>query len=158
MINTSKLAVSALAGFLAAPADIADTQAADGVTGITDALRTYERALNTGDTDAVMALYAADGVFMPQHFPSAVGADQIRAAYDGVFATIRLAVAFDIVEIVPVAEGWAFARTNSTGTVTVLASGLSGPEANQELFVLQRIDGAWKIARYAFSTVNPPRG
>jgi uncharacterized protein (TIGR02246 family) len=158
MVNTSKLAVMALAGFLAAPADVARGQGAERATGITETLRAYERALNAGDTDAVMALYAADGVFMPQHFPSAVGADQVRAAYDGVFSMIRLAVAFDIIEVVPVADDWAFARTNSTGTVTVLASGLSGPEANQELFVFQRIDGAWKIARYAFSTVNPPRG
>lgn len=158
MVNTSKLAVMALAVLLAAPADVARGQGAEGATGITETLRAYERALNAGDTDAVMALYAAAGVFMPQHFPSAVGAYQVRAAYDGVFSMIRLAVAFDIVEVVPVADDWAFARTNSTGTVTVLASGLSGPEANQELFVFQRIDGAWKIARYAFSTVNPPRG
>lgn len=158
MVNTSKLVGLALAGFLAAPADIARGQATDDVAGITDTLRTYERALNASDTDAVMALYATEGVFMPQHFPSAVGAEQVRASYKGVFATIRLAVVFDIVEVVPVAENWAFARTNSTGTVTVLASGLSGPEANQELFVFQRIDGAWKIARYAFSTTNPPRG
>lgn len=157
MVNTSKLAVMTLAGFLAAPADAACGQGAEGATGITETLRSYERALNAGDTEAVMALYAADGVFMPQHFPSAVGADQVRTAYDGVFSLIRLAVAFDIVEVVPVADDWAFARTNSTGTVTVLASGLSGPEANQELFVLQRVDGDWKIARYAFSTTNPPR-
>jgi hypothetical protein len=28
---------------------------------------------------------------------------------------------------------------------------------NQELFVFQKIDDAWKIARYCFSTTNPPR-
>jgi len=26
----------------------------------------------------------------------------------------------------------------------------------QELFVFQKIDGAWKIARYCFCTTNPP--
>lgn len=41
--------------------------------------------------------------------------------------------------------------------MTVLATGDRGPEANQELFVMQRVDGAWRIARYAFSTTNPPR-
>jgi len=96
-------------------------------------------------------------VFMPQHFASAVGAAQVRAAYDGVFGAIRLDVAFEIAEVVPVADDWAFARTNSAGTVTVLATGDRGPEANQELFVMQRVDGAWRIARYAFSTTNPPR-
>ncbi len=37
-------------------------------------LAKYQNALNQSDTDAVMKLYASDGVFMPQHFPSSVGA------------------------------------------------------------------------------------
>lgn len=154
----TRLPFLARAGVTAAPADLARGPGDAGATGVTETLRAYERALNAGDTDAVMALYAIDGVFMPQHSPSAAGADQVRAAYDRVFAAIRLDVAFDIVEVVPVAPDWAFARTNSAGTVTVLDGGARGPEANQELFVLQRIDGTWKIARYAFSTVRAPRG
>jgi uncharacterized protein (TIGR02246 family) len=153
-----KMGLPAWTGLLWAPADGASGPGADAAAAITDTLRRYEMALNASDTGAVMKVYAYDGVFMPQHFPSAVGAAQVRAAYDGVFATIRLSVAFVIVEVVPVAEDWAFARTNSTGTVTVLATGDSGPEANQELFVMQRVEGAWKIARYAFSTTNPTRG
>jgi uncharacterized protein (TIGR02246 family) len=121
-------------------------------------LRTYELALNVEDTDAAMKLYAPDGVFMPPNSPSSVGADAVRAAYVNVFNAIKLAVRFDIVEIVQVAPEWAFARTNSAGTVTVKASGQTGPEANQELFVLQKLgSGDWKIARYSFSTTNPPR-
>lgn len=145
-------------GLVPAPADGVRGPGADAAAAITDTLRRYEVALNASDTGAVVKLYAEDGVFMPQHFPSAVGAAQVQGAYDGVFGTIRLSVAFDIVELVPVAEDWAFARTNSAGTVTVLATGKSGPEANQELFVMQRVQGAWRIARYAFSTTNPPRG
>lgn len=117
----------------------------------------YERALNTSDTDAVMRLYAPDGVFMPQHSKSSVGADSVRKAYDAVFGSIRLSVKFEIAEIRIVAPDWTFARTNSAGTVTMLATGVSSGEANQELFVLQKIDGDWKIARYCFSTTNPPR-
>ncbi|WP_206077101.1 MULTISPECIES: YybH family protein [Mesorhizobium] len=121
-------------------------------------LRTYELALNAEDTDVVMKLYAPDGVFMPPNSPSSVGADAVRSAYVNVFKAIKLAVRFDIVEIVQVAPEWAFARTNSAGTVTVKASGQTGPEANQELFVLQKLgSGDWKIARYSFSTTNPPR-
>lgn len=157
MFDAKHIAVAALAGLLLAPADSARGQSADATAGIIETLKSYEAALNASDTNAVMALYAEDGVFMPQHFASAVGAKNVRAAYDGVFATIRLDVAFDIVEVVPVADTWAFVRTNSVGTVKVLATGGSGPEANQELFVMQRVGGAWKIARYAFSTTNPPR-
>lgn len=157
MLKSRTLAGAVIGGVLAASATAANSQSRDAVAGITETLAGYERALNGSDTDAVMALYAPDGVFMPQHFPSAVGAEQVRAAYDGVFGAIKLDVVFEIAEVVPVAEDWAFARTNSSGTVTVLANGQSGPEANQELFVFQRLAGDWKIARYAFSTINPPR-
>jgi uncharacterized protein (TIGR02246 family) len=124
---------------------------------IADLLIQYQDALNNSDTEAVMKLYAADGVFMPQHFPSSVGADAVRKAYQGVFHAITLKVKFKIEEIIVLAPQWAMARTNSAGTTTIHANGASGPEANQELFLLQKIGGAWKIARYCFSTTNPPR-
>ena len=120
-------------------------------------LAKYQDALNQSDTNAVMKLYASDGVFMPQHFPSSVGADAVRKAYDSVFTAITLSVNFNIAEIHQIAPEWAIARTNSAGTVKVKATGGGGPEANQELFVFQKIDGTWKIARYCFSTTNPPR-
>jgi uncharacterized protein (TIGR02246 family) len=132
------------------------TQTDDGA--IRALLARYELALNSSDTEAVMALYTDDGVFMPQHFPSAVGLSAVRTAYDGVFKTIKLNVTFDVVEVRPVSPNWAFARTNSAGTVRVLADGSGGPEANQELFVFEKTNtGDWKIARYCFSTTNPPR-
>src|SRR5882762_7999266 len=119
-------------------------------------LASYQDALNQSDTEAVMKLYAPDGVFMPQHFPSSVGANAVRQAYDAVFDAITLKVKFDVAEVHQIAPDWAIARTNSAGTVTVKATRGSGPEANQELFVFQKIDGTWRIARYCFSTTNPP--
>jgi len=129
----------------------ADEQAVAGV------LKKYEDALNRSDTDAAMELYASDAVFMPQHSPSSVGAAAVRKAYDTVFNTITLQVKFEIAEIKQLASDWVLARTNSAGKVKIHATGESGPEANQELFVFQKINGAWKIARYCFSTTNPPR-
>jgi uncharacterized protein (TIGR02246 family) len=120
-------------------------------------LAKYQDALNQSDTDAVMKLYASDGVFMPQNSPSSVGASEVRRAYDAVFTTIKLTVQFNLAEVVEMAPQWVFARTNSAGTVKVHATGAGGPEANQELFLFQKIDGAWKIARYCFSTTNPRR-
>ncbi|HTS60116.1 MAG TPA: SgcJ/EcaC family oxidoreductase [Terriglobales bacterium] len=120
-------------------------------------LTKYQDALNHSDTEAVMKLYAADGVFMPQHFPSSVGADAVRKAYAGVFQTITLTVKFAVAEIKQVASDWALARTNSAGSVKVNATGQTSPEANQELFLFQKVGNEWKIARYCFSTTNPPR-
>jgi uncharacterized protein (TIGR02246 family) len=120
-------------------------------------LAKYEDALNRSDTASVMKLYASDGVFMAQNFPSSVGADAVREAYDGVFRAITLTVKFAVAEVKQVGSDWAFARTNSAGMVKVNATGQSSPEANQELFVFQKVGNDWKIARYCFSTTNPAR-
>jgi uncharacterized protein (TIGR02246 family) len=124
---------------------------------ITAVLNKYQDALNASDTNAVMPLYAEDGVFMPAFSPSAVGAAAVRAAYDMVFKTIQLSVKFSIAEIVETGPDWAFVRTNSAGTVKVHATGAKSSEGNQELFIFKKgKDGAWKIARYAFSPIKPP--
>ena len=158
MTNLARIAAGLL---VAASTSLGAAQALAGAadeTAISDVLMAYEEALNAGDVPSIMRLYAEDGVFMPQHSPSQVGADVVQAAYERVFTTINLSVEFDVVEIVLTAPDWAFARTNSVGTVTVQANGAKLSEANQELFILHKQpDGAWKIARYAFSTTNPPR-
>ena len=123
---------------------------------VATALKTYERALNASDTNACMEVYASDGVFMPQNSPSSVGIDAVRRAYDAVFAAIKPTVEFEVAEIRQLAPDWVLARTNSAGKVTIHATGQESPEANQELFLFQKVQGAWRIARYCFSTTNPP--
>ena len=129
---------------------------AGDVEAIKAVLQQYEAALNASNTAQALQLYTADGVFMPQHSASAVGTEQVKAAYDAVFGAIQLAVKFTVAEVQVVAADWAFARTTSAGSVKVKASGGGGPEANQELFVFQKVGGQWKIARYCFCTTNPP--
>src|SRR5262249_19458746 len=119
-------------------------------------LTRYQDALNQSDVDAVMKLYAPDAVFMPEYSPSSVGAAAVRKAYDVVFNAIALRVKFNVAEIKQVAPEWVFARTNSIGTVKVHATGETLPESNQELFVFQKTDGTWGIARYCFASTNPP--
>lgn len=121
-------------------------------------LAKYNDALNASSTDAVTSLYAEDGVFMPPYSPSAVASEALRKAYDAVFKAITLNVKFTIAEIVELAPEWAFARTNSAGTTLDHATGAKSAEANQELFIFKKdSDGYWKIARYSFSSTNPPR-
>lgn len=125
---------------------------------VTALLGKYNEALNASSTDAVMPLYAEDGVFMSPYSPSAVGAAAVRQAYDAVFKAITLNVRFTVAEIAELGPGWAFARTNSAGTTTDHATGNKSAEGNQELFIFRKDhDGAWKIARYSFSPTNPPR-
>jgi len=115
----------------------------------------YEKTLNESDVKGVLELYASDGVFMPSGGPSAIGREELRAAYERVFATIKLDIKFTIDEIVQGGD-YAFARTISRGRLTILAEGVTVPEENRELFVLQKRDGTWKLARYMFNKMSPP--
>ncbi len=147
-IAVAALLLGSLSGAQAADSDKAQIKAA---------LKSYERVLNASDVDGVLKLYTKDGVFMSQHNPPAVGIQQVKAAYTAAFQAIDLNVEFDIVEIEVIADDWAYVRSNSSGTTTINATGDKVAEGNQELFVMQKIDGDWKIARYAFSTTNPRR-
>lgn len=118
-------------------------------------LKRYEQALNTADAEAVTQLYTPDGVVLAQQSPTAVGLQAVHDSYVGTFQAINLNITFQIAELQVVAPDWAFLRTSSTGTIKILANGAQVPEGNQELFVLRKTNGDWKIARYSFSSVLP---
>ena len=117
---------------------------------IHELLAAYETSLNAGDASRIEQLYTGDGVFMPAGFPTASGRSAVRGAYDAVFKNIRIAIHFTVDEL-KVKGDFAYARTHSDGTSTVVATGTSGPEKNRELFVFARTAGGWKIARYLFN-------
>lgn len=66
---------------------------------IKELLFAYRDALNASSTDQVIPLYTTDGVFMPTGFPTSIGTEQVRQAYDGVFANIKLSIEFFIDEV-----------------------------------------------------------
>ncbi len=157
MRDLIKTGVSVAAAAMVASGCVSAQSANEDRLAIEAQLSAYEAALNGSDTNAVMALYSEDGVFMPQHSLPNIGATEVRAAYDGVLSEITLEIEFIVDEIELVSQNWAFARTRSEGFVTINATGDRLPEANQEMFLFQRADDAdWKIARYIFSTTNPP--
>ena len=118
-------------------------------------LQRYETALNSNDIDTILGLYGRERVFMPQHVPALIGRAAVRAGYAQVFATLKLAIRFDIHEVEENGE-WAWARTSSAGRTRILAADVEVEEGNNELFVFRRENGEWKIHRYLFST-NQPR-
>lgn len=126
---------------------------ANDQTAIKELLFNYRDALNASSVDQVMPLYTTDGVFMPTGFPTAVGTEQVKGAYTGVFSMIKLNIEFFIDEI-QVDGDHAFARTTSRGTTLIHATGQTVPEENRELFVLHRTDSGWKIAGYMFNKMK----
>ena len=120
-------------------------------------LLAYGKALVAADVPTIVKLYAKDGATMAQNFPTQVGHEAIREWSTRCFKAIALDVEFDIKEAVVVSDEYAFARTSSSGTQKVNATGQTSKESNQELFVMQKVGGEWKIARYCFSTQNPAK-
>jgi uncharacterized protein (TIGR02246 family) len=148
-------AASASAGDGSPAASAATISAADKAA-ITSVLSAYEAALNASDTEAVRRLYAEDVVLMRPFRQSVVGKAAVRQSYVAGPRVSKLNIKFKIAEIVEMAPDWAFARTNSAGTITVNTTGATSAEANQELFIFRKdADGAWKIARYSFSSTIP---
>jgi uncharacterized protein (TIGR02246 family) len=128
--------------------------AAGGATQseIKQLLKSYEQALNSSSPADVVGLYADDGVLMAPENPPAVGVQAVKSAYIGIFQALKLNIKFQIAEVQALSPEWAFMRTSSTGGVKILATRAEVPEGNQELFVLHKVGGKWKIARYSFSS------
>ena len=117
-------------------------------------LNEYEKSLNASDAKLAQSLYTKDGIFMPTGAPSGIGAEGILNSYEYVFSQIQLSIKFFIEEIV-VEGNMAYAVTGSKGTTLVRATGDTLPEANRELFVFEKANGEWKIARYMFNKTEP---
>ena len=113
-------------------------------------LSEYKKSLNTSDARLAQSLYAKDGIFMPTEAPSGIGSEGILTSYEYVFSQIQLNIEFFIEEI-QVEGNMAFAVTSSKGTTLIHATGETIPEANRELFVFEKFNDEWKIARYMFN-------
>jgi uncharacterized protein (TIGR02246 family) len=117
---------------------------------IRDLLSRYEQLLNVSDADHIATLYADDGLFMPQGFPTAAGRAAVLQSYRAIFGNITLSIRFDVDEV-RVSDGLATAITRSNGKVRINATGTEAPESNRELFVFARESGTWFISRYMFN-------
>jgi ketosteroid isomerase-like protein len=122
---------------------------------ITNVIKAYEKAINSHDPKAVMALYGSDPIFIPQNAETFIGREAVQARYQHSSQTIKVNVVFTIHEIVEMGD-LAYGRTTSDGQWEVLATHKISREANNELFIFRREQGQWKIHRYMFANSNPP--
>lgn len=103
-----------------------------------------------------MSLYAPDGVLMKEFEAPSLGLDAIQATLHNLLEETTFDIDLRVLEVVVTGPDWAFARCQSGGTWS-LKKGSSDDqeEASSELFILQKIDGDWKIARYCFNAMAP---
>jgi ketosteroid isomerase-like protein len=121
---------------------------------IEELLYSYQNALNSSSTEQAVALYSETGIFMPLGGPTAQGKEQLKESYNFVFKTLKLNIKFEIEEITIINENYVIARTISRGTQLLYADNKTTPEENRELFVLEKSQLKWKIARYMFNKLK----
>jgi uncharacterized protein (TIGR02246 family) len=122
---------------------------------IVNVIKAYEKSLNASDSQAALALYGEDPIFMPQYAAALSGRDAVKAGYDHVFNTLKLNVTFTIHEVVEMGD-LAYVRTTSAGRTEILAKKTTVKEGNNELFIFRKEHGKWKIHRYLFASTNLP--
>jgi len=115
-------------------------------------LKSYRDALAESDPEKVTESYTSDGVVMGPGSPTAIG-DELSDTYAGIFSNVGLDLDFTVANMI-IGEKYAVVQSTSDGTATVVATGDQAPEQNRELFIMEKEDGTWKIARYMYNKMD----
>ena len=84
--------------------------------------------------------------------PTAIG-EELSDTYAGIFSNVGLDLDFTVANMI-IGEKYAVVQSTSDGTATVVATGDQTPEQNRELFIMEKEDGTWKIARYMYNKMD----
>lgn len=115
-------------------------------------LDSYRNALAESDPAKVAENYTSDGVVMGPGSPTAIG-NQLNPTYAAIFSGVGLDLQFTPANVIT-GEKYAFVQSTSDGTALINATGEKVPEQNRELFVFEKENGEWKIARYMYNKMD----
>jgi uncharacterized protein (TIGR02246 family) len=115
-----------------------------------------EKAFNQSDAEGVEKLCTSDAVMMAPDSPDVVGSEEIRKYHQHLFEALSVELGIKATEIQQVAPDWILARDSVTGAGKLKASGQTVPLNGHGLYAFRKVNGAWKIARFSFSSINPP--
>lgn len=124
----------------------------DDATAIRNRLTSYRNALALSDAEAVASNYTEDGVVMGPGSPTAIG-DKLESTYSAIFSNVGLNLDFTVANMV-IGEKYAVVQSTSDGTAFINTTGERTPEQNRELFVMEKVDGEWLIARYMYNKMD----
>ena len=134
------------AGFEGARAAAPERQDENAIRHV---IETYGDHLRAADVAGIVRLYTDDATVMAPDLATASGAGQIRDVYTAALDACGMDYRFEF-DAVQVSGDTAVARTQTTGTTTVRASGAAVSGQNRELFVLRRAGEEWLISEYMF--------
>ncbi len=112
----------------------AQAQGADDPARLVAIMDSYAAGLRANNVEALVALYASNGVFMRDNMPAVVGRDALRAAYREVFATLLKSAHVVVENFVPgrlekygLGPDWLHEVNDKLIIVRVSGWGQSGP-------------------------------
>jgi len=154
----STLLLALLAGAACQPAEqpaaTKDTSAAD-LAAITQVRDAYVAAENAGDTAAVAALYAEDGVRMAPDQPAASGRAAIEAQLQQEYSMMAMELSVASRET-KVAGDFGYDVGTHKIKLTPKAGGNAIESVGKHLVTLARqADGSWKITNLIFNSDAP---
>ena len=114
-------------------------------------LAQYADALNSANLALLPALYATDGLFMPDS-GAPLPASTLPGKGTSFFAKSRFHISY-AVEDVTVSGAYAFVQATARTATTDLATGREVARTSLDFFVLRQENQEWKIYRYVFNSV-----
>ncbi len=120
---------------------------------IKSVINAYADRLRAADVRGAVDLFTRSAALMQPEQATAVGKEQLTAAFRNGFDVMDIDATFEFEDML-VKGDLAAVRTSSADRVTMRATGQSMPANFRELFVLERVDGVWKIAQYMFQQMN----
>ena len=115
---------------------------------------THVAALNRGDVDAWVAVFADDGIQMPPNTPANVGKEMIRSWSQAFLGAFGAGFALSVEEG-RVLGDWAFERGTYRITLTPKAGGTPIEDTGKYITLYQRQPGGgWRMARDIWNSNN----
>jgi ketosteroid isomerase-like protein len=127
----------------------------DDTAGARDATHAYAAAINTNNTDQIMAMCTEDVVFMPPNQPALMGQVAVRKWLADYLAAYSVREDFATVEFTVIGD-WAIERCASTETDTPRAGGAAIHDTLKGIVTYHReADGHWRVARDIWNSDLP---
>ncbi|TCC88534.1 SgcJ/EcaC family oxidoreductase [Pedobacter frigiditerrae] len=113
-------------------------------------VQNYFDALNASDVNKVVSYFTAEGVLLAPGAPTATGTEQLKGTFKYVFDNFTYTLAFAIADLT-VEGDYAFVASTSKGSFVIKSSNQKNEDDFRETFILKRVNGQWKIARYMYN-------
>jgi uncharacterized protein (TIGR02246 family) len=117
--------------------------------------RTFVTAMNAGDLDAIVALYAPDAVVMAPGTTAVAGHEAIRALFVRFGEQLQSAgatLAFNDGDAVGISGSVAW----HSGGYTINDAGGTAVDSGNFLVAMQNVDGKWLVVRDIWNSDRPP--